>query len=158
MVLPPLVSWYVLYYEIMIIRICEFVNTLLLILEIIFLDDIVERIYNLMKSRKVTAKEVSTETGIAQSSFTDWKNGRSKPGADALKKIADYFDVSTDYLLGRVEDPRLTIVDIPERFKKKYDKADIEVLRVAKEAVEEGLTAADFRNILKTYKKINNRK
>ena len=36
-------------------------------------------------------------------SFSSWKNGISKPKADKLKKIADYFGVSTDYLLGRDE-------------------------------------------------------
>ena len=33
--------------------------------------------------------------------FSSWKNGISKPKADKIKKIADYFGVSTDYLLGR---------------------------------------------------------
>lgn len=46
-----------------------------------------------------TAYQVSKETGIAQSVLSDWKNGRSKPKADKLKRIADYFGVTIDDLL-----------------------------------------------------------
>lgn len=52
----------------------------------------------LVKTNK-TAYKVSKDTGIAQSVFSDWKNGRSKPKADKLKVIADYFGVTVDYFL-----------------------------------------------------------
>ena len=39
--------------------------------------------------------------GISVCSMSDWKRGRSKPGMDSLIKIAKYFDVSIDYLVGR---------------------------------------------------------
>ena len=61
----------------------------------------VEKIFMLMAEHCVTAKEVSTATGIAASSFTEWKKGRSKPKTEALVSIADYFGVSLDYLTGR---------------------------------------------------------
>ena len=54
----------------------------------------------LLKMDGSTVYRVSKETGISASTFTDWKNGRSVPKADKLKKIADYFGVSLDYLLG----------------------------------------------------------
>lgn len=53
----------------------------------------------LLKMTGSTVYRVSKETGISASTFTDWKNGRSIPKADKLKKIADYFGVSLDYLL-----------------------------------------------------------
>ena len=53
----------------------------------------------LLKMDGSTVYRVSKETGISASTFTDWKNGRSVPKADKLKKIADYFGVSLDYLL-----------------------------------------------------------
>lgn len=46
----------------------------------------------------VTAYKVSKETGISQTTFSNWKSGRSIPKTDALQKIADYFNVSLDYL------------------------------------------------------------
>ncbi|KLU68259.1 MAG: hypothetical protein RHS_5915 [Robinsoniella sp. RHS] len=46
-----------------------------------------------------TTYQVSKETKIAQSTFSDWKNGRSKPKVDKLKILADYFDVPIEYFL-----------------------------------------------------------
>ena len=53
----------------------------------------------LLKQCGVRVYEVAKATGIAPSMFTDWKKGRYQPKAEKLKKIADYFDVSVDYLM-----------------------------------------------------------
>lgn len=42
---------------------------------------------------------VSKATGIAPASMSDWKNGRTELKIDKLQKIADYFDVSIEYLI-----------------------------------------------------------
>lgn len=42
--------------------------------------------------------DVSKATGITKSTFSDWKSGRSKPKGEKLRKIADYFGVSVEYL------------------------------------------------------------
>uniref|UniRef100_A0AAU8B5I9 Repressor protein CI n=1 Tax=Dulem virus 39 TaxID=3145757 RepID=A0AAU8B5I9_9CAUD len=60
----------------------------------------------LCTSRNVTPYRVGKETGIATSTFSDWKNGKSTPKTDKLQKIADYFDVTVDYLT-KGEEPRL---------------------------------------------------
>lgn len=54
---------------------------------------------NLCKKKGVTAYRIGKETGIATSTFTDWKKGRSTPKQDKLKKIADYFGVTVEYLM-----------------------------------------------------------
>lgn len=54
----------------------------------------------LLKEKDVTPYQVSKATGVAQSSLSDWKNGRSKPKYEKMLAIADYFGVSVDYLLG----------------------------------------------------------
>ena len=54
---------------------------------------------NLMKLNGYTAYKVSVETGIAQSTLSDWKKGKSTPKADKLQKIADLFNVSLNYLM-----------------------------------------------------------
>ena len=63
--------------------------------------DIVQNIMDLIKERKTTAYAVSKATGISSGNFSDWKSGKAKPSQKAIQKIADYFDVSVDYLLGR---------------------------------------------------------
>ena len=54
---------------------------------------------NLCAINGVTAYRVGKETGIATSTFTDWKKGKSTPKQDKLMKIADYFGVSLEYLM-----------------------------------------------------------
>lgn len=54
----------------------------------------------LLKSHGVTVYQVTKATGISPSTFSDWKNGRSCPKADKLARIADFFSVSLDELMG----------------------------------------------------------
>lgn len=58
-----------------------------------------ERFMRLLKEKGKRFSDVARETGIPYSTFTDWKAGRYIPKVDKLQKIADYFDVSMDYLL-----------------------------------------------------------
>ncbi len=55
---------------------------------------------NLLNLNNATVYRVSKATGISASTFSDWKSGRSIPKADKMKLIADYFNVSVEYLLG----------------------------------------------------------
>lgn len=54
----------------------------------------------LLRSHGVTVYQVAKATGIGASTFSDWKNGRSTPKADKLARIADFFSVSLDELMG----------------------------------------------------------
>lgn len=53
---------------------------------------------DLLKTNKTTVYRVSKETGIAPSTFSDWKSGRSVPKLDKIKLIANYFGVSLEYM------------------------------------------------------------
>lgn len=59
-----------------------------------------QRFYELLTARGTTVYKVAKETGIPPSTFSDWKSGRSVPKADKLKRIADYFGISLDAMLG----------------------------------------------------------
>lgn len=63
----------------------------------------------LLKLNNVTAYKVSKETGIPYSALSEWKMGRSEPKRDKLEKIADYFGVSVDFLIGRDTEMELGI-------------------------------------------------
>lgn len=69
------------------------------------MNDAVKKIFNLIDKANLTAKKVSSDTGITQSLFTEWKKGRSNPSAEKLAILANYFGVSVDYLLGRTDNP-----------------------------------------------------
>lgn len=53
----------------------------------------------LLQKYGVSAYKVSKATGVTQSTLSDWKRGRSTPKSENMKKLADYFGVSIDYLM-----------------------------------------------------------
>lgn len=52
----------------------------------------------LRDANKCKDSDVAKATGITKSTFSDWKSGRSKPKDEKLRKIAEYFGVSVEYL------------------------------------------------------------
>lgn len=62
---------------------------------------IVDRLKSLRISKKLSQKDFALAIRVSQQTVASWENGRTEPSNAALKDIADYFNVSTDYLLGR---------------------------------------------------------
>lgn len=60
-----------------------------------------ERIKELRISRKLTQKQVAEGIGVKSVSVQRFEYGTVRPGLDTLIALADYFDVSLDYLVGR---------------------------------------------------------
>jgi transcriptional regulator with XRE-family HTH domain len=65
------------------------------------MSDFNEHLRHIRKSKRVTQKETALAVGVTERNFQDWELGNYKPGFDALIALADYFDVSLDYLVGR---------------------------------------------------------
>lgn len=55
----------------------------------------------LRESRKLNQADVAAAIGVSQPSYQTYETGRTEPKFDVLCAIADFFGVSTDYLLGR---------------------------------------------------------
>lgn len=60
----------------------------------------------LIEDHHVTQGAIASITGVTRQTVSQYCNGISEPGYDILVKIADHFNVSIDYLLGRTGDPR----------------------------------------------------
>lgn len=58
----------------------------------------------LLQKHNLSAYKVSKATGVTQSTLSDWKRGRSTPKTDTMQKLADFFCVSVDYMMGRESD------------------------------------------------------
>nr|WP_308743254.1 helix-turn-helix transcriptional regulator [uncultured Anaerocolumna sp.] len=58
----------------------------------------------LLQKHGITTYKVSKDTGISQTTFSNWKSGRSTPKQDKMQILADYFGVTVDYLLGIEKD------------------------------------------------------
>ena len=59
--------------------------------------------YELQKLNRFTQREVAQRLGISQPSYIRYENGSAEPTLENLVKIADLYDVSVDFLLGRKE-------------------------------------------------------
>ncbi|WKG34822.1 helix-turn-helix domain-containing protein [Lactococcus lactis] len=59
-----------------------------------------EQLKTLRKKNSLTQKELAEKVGVKQNSYANWENGNREPNIEMLVRIADYFDVSLDYLLG----------------------------------------------------------
>lgn len=53
----------------------------------------------LLKERGITTYRVAKDTGLNAAMFSSWKQGVYTPKGDKLQKIADYFNVSLEYLM-----------------------------------------------------------
>lgn len=61
------------------------------------------RIKDLREDRDMRQSDLARETGIDQRTISNYETGRTVPDAYALVRLADFFDVSIDYLVGRTE-------------------------------------------------------
>lgn len=97
----------------------------------------------LCKERGVTAYRVSEETGIKTSSLSGWKAGKFTPKQEKLKKIADYFGVSIEYLMTGEEKESESYYINPETAEMAqaiYDNKELRLLfDVAKDVTPEQL-------------------
>lgn len=59
------------------------------------------RLKEVRKSKSMTQQDVAKYVGISQNNYSYWENGKVKIDNDSIKKLADLFNVSVDYLLGR---------------------------------------------------------
>lgn len=87
----------------------------------------------------LTQKDVANILGVQESAYQRYEQGRSLPSVAVVIKIADHFDISVDYLLGRTDDPNLERnnekVDLSEAIIKHlrqtaYDSVDNEIKRL----------------------------
>lgn len=65
-----------------------------------------DRVKQLSSDRGVSLKKVATDLGFGENTIYKWKT--QSPKGEYLDKVADYFDVSVDYLLGRTPTPQFT--------------------------------------------------
>ncbi|MDY4001615.1 MAG: helix-turn-helix transcriptional regulator [Streptococcus orisratti] len=84
-----------------------------------------EKIKELCKKQGISLNQLEDKLGFSQNYIYSMKKGN--PKVENLQKIADYFNVSTDYLLGRTDNPRIA-TDEPEKFYFEGKEVDVERL------------------------------
>ena len=64
------------------------------------MNEFKERLKESRKIKKISQKQLANIIGTNNSSVCDWECGRTEPNIEMILKLAIYFDVTTDYLLG----------------------------------------------------------
>ena len=83
------------------------------------------RIKDLREDKDMRQSDLARETGIDQRTISNYETGKTAPDAYALIKLADFFEVSIDYLVGRTSNDlsnnakRAKIID---KIKKELDE------------------------------------
>jgi transcriptional regulator with XRE-family HTH domain len=65
------------------------------------------RLKELRKNNKITQKQIANAVELSERNYQYLEYGTIKPSYDTLLKLADYFDVSLDYLVGRTNNPKI---------------------------------------------------
>lgn len=100
-----------------------------------------ENFYKTCKLNNISPNKLGEKLNITSGTITGWKKGAS-PNADRLNAIADYFGVTTDYLLGRSgSDPELP--EDERELLQNYRKADERGKRAIRRIAEDEAAGAD---------------
>lgn len=67
------------------------------------MSEISENLKKIRKEKKYTIQAVTDGTGIPVRTYQNYEYGKREISVDALQKLADFYGVTTDYLLGRTE-------------------------------------------------------
>lgn len=63
-----------------------------------------ERLKSIRTERRIYQREIAEYLGVTVRSYQNYEGGQSEPSQERLVALADYFEVSTDYLLGRSDE------------------------------------------------------
>ncbi len=64
-----------------------------------------EALRRIRKQKKITQVQAARAAGVSEAMYQFYEYGKNEPTASVLIALADYFDVSLDYLVGRSNDP-----------------------------------------------------
>jgi len=67
-----------------------------------------ERLEILRLKKELTHQQMADMLGVTRQAYSNYENGKREPDFATLEKLANFFKVSTDYLLGRPSDPSVT--------------------------------------------------
>lgn len=80
-------------------------------------------VLSLLNQKGVSRNKMLTDLHLGKNSFVNWEKRGTIPGGDTLNKIAEYFNVSTDYLLGNEQTPSGNVYD-------QYSAEDLEIAKL----------------------------
>jgi transcriptional regulator with XRE-family HTH domain len=67
-----------------------------------------ERLKSLRKEQNLTQEKIAEKLNISRGSYAQWETERTQPSSKSLETLANFFNVSTDYLLGNTDNKNST--------------------------------------------------
>lgn len=86
------------------------------------------RIAELREQKGWTQEELATSIGISRAALSHYEKNRRKPDFETLTQLADLFQVSIDYLIGRTAHSQTTLDPEVRQFAEQLELSDTEIL------------------------------
>lgn len=111
------------------------------------------RLKKLREEKNWHLEKVASFLNVSIPTISNYERDYRKPDIDTINKLADIFDVSTDYLLGRTDDRDVYVLtgdNVPEELR----NVGIEEIGILKEFKNSGFTKEEIREIIEFAKKM----
>lgn len=108
-----------------------------------------KRLRELRKDEEMSQEDLADVLNVKRGIVGHYETEKSNPSQEVLLKIADYFKVSVDYLLGKTDLKKAYVMD--KNLPTELTDIGIKALDVTKELFEKGLTAEDIIKIATVY-------
>lgn len=114
------------------------------------------RLKELRNSKNLSQEELGKIIGITTSMIGMYETGARNPSYEILTKLADYFNCTTDYLLGRSSGPNNKIINQNE-LPQKWIESGVKSIEVFKTLNAKDLTFEDLQDILNAINNVKKR-
>ena len=106
------------------------------------------RLKELRKEYKMTQNELANKLGLVRTAIANYETGRTNPDSETLSMIANIFNTTTDYLLGRtdIKKPIYNSIDESKKVASHVDKISDEIRNLSPENQEE------IKKLIELYK------
>ncbi|MFW9968593.1 MAG: helix-turn-helix domain-containing protein [Candidatus Odinarchaeota archaeon] len=114
------------------------------------------RLKKLREEKGITTREISKIFNVSKSTISNYENDIRKPDYEMIKRLAEFYDVSTDYIIGNTDDRNIEVMkdnDIPEILR----NVGYEEINIIKEAKKK-LTTEEIKELLEVAARLKNKK
>jgi transcriptional regulator with XRE-family HTH domain len=114
-------------------------------------DVSINNLKNIRKNRRIKTSLITEYLGISEQFYYALENGNRKLTEEYLVQLSNYYNVTTDYLIGRTKNPQGYILEgdsIPQELR----DVDVEMIEMVKDATNSGISTQDIKEIIE-YRK-----
>lgn len=95
-----------------------------------------ERLIHLRKEKKLTQQQIADKLHLSRGTYAQYEINRRVPEYGTLEKMADFFEVSIDYLVGRTKNPKQVLSEPSRVIVDNLDLSDEEIMEKVKFSVD----------------------